>query len=214
MSEGHHIYVVDDDADLALSLSRLLQRNGHHAEAFSCSNLILSNYAPGTGTCILADIMMGPDDGFSLAARIRAIDASAAFVFMTAWPNTADAVDAIRRHGGFDYLEKPIDENRLLAAVEEALRWSTRKRSSLDRIRRFTRREREVFELLVQGLSNKAVAGRLQVSPKTVEDHRAAIMLKTAAESLAELIGIARGISGETALVQAGGGESSESASA
>ncbi|MDB5672000.1 MAG: two-component system response regulator [Alphaproteobacteria bacterium] len=192
MSERALVYVVDDDADLAATLSRLLQRNGHTSLPFSCPEIMLSSYEAGSGTCILADIMMGPANGFALAEKIRAIDASAAFVFMTAWPSTADAVDAIRRHGGLDYLEKPIDEQRLLAAVEEGLQWSARKKLSMDRVQRLTRREREVFDQLVQGLSNKAVAARLQVSPKTVEDHRAAIMLKTGAESLAELIGISR----------------------
>jgi two-component system CheB/CheR fusion protein len=196
MTDGCHVYVVDDDADLATTISRLLQRNGHQAMPFASPDLLLASYAPGSGTCIVADIMMGPENGFGLARRIRAIDKSAAFVFMTAWPSTSGAVDAIRQHGGFDYLEKPIDEARLLAAIGEALQWSARKRCSLERIRRFTRREREVFDLLVQGLSNKAVAACLNVSPKTVEDHRAAIMLKTEAESLAELIGIARGLSG------------------
>jgi two-component system response regulator FixJ len=194
MAEAPCIYVVDDDPDLAAAIGRLLERHGHQAIACEGPQSLLASFVAGCASCIVTDVMMVAEDGFSLACRVRRMDPAVAFVFTTASPTTADAVEAIRRHGGIDYLDKPIDEARLLAAVEEAMSWSARKRAALDRIHRFTRREREVFELLVLGLSNKAVAARLNLSPKTVEDHRAAVMHKTGAESLAELITIARAI--------------------
>ena len=112
---------------------------------------------------------------------------------MTAWPTTANAVDAVRRYGGLDYLEKPLDEERLLASIEEGVRWSMGQRQSAARIARLTRREREVLDLLAMGQSNKMVAASLGLSAKTIEDHRASIMSKTGASGLAQLIALVRG---------------------
>ena len=194
MLERGWVYVVDDDADLAGSLARLLQRRGFKAEPFSDPVGLLAGFEPATATCVLSDVMMGPQNGFALAEQVRGIDPAAAFIFMTAWPSSSDAVDAVRRHRGFDYLEKPIDEERLVAAVQEAILWSAARRAALERIRPLTRREREVFDLLAQGYSNKAVAAKLSVSPKTVEDHRAAIMSKTDADNIADLIALDRAL--------------------
>ena len=185
------VYVVDDDSDLGASLARLLRRSGYRAEPFVDPQQLLDVYAEAPADCILTDVMMGELDGFGFADRVRAIDAAAGIVFMTAWPTVSNAVDSIRRYGGVDYLEKPIDEARLLAAVAEATAWSRRRRSQLERTARLTPREREVFGLLVRGLSTKAIAAELQLSPKTVEDHRAQISAKTGTSGLAQLIELA-----------------------
>lgn len=186
------VYVIDDDRDLGGTLTRLLRRNGYRAEAFLDPSQLLAAYVE-PADCILTDVMMGALDGFGLAERLRAIDPAAGVIFMTAWPTTADAVDAIRRFGGFDYLDKPIDEDRLLAAIAEAAAWSRTRRAALARTATLSPREREVFALLTRGLSNKMVALELGLSPKTVEDHRAAVMAKTGAQGLAELIALAGG---------------------
>ncbi|MFV1920944.1 LuxR C-terminal-related transcriptional regulator, partial [Sphingomonas sp. MJ1 (PH-R8)] len=162
------------------------------ARAFDDPEMLLSTYAEAPAHCIVTDIMMGDIDGFSFADRIRAMDPAIAIVFMTAWPTTANAVDSVRRYGGLDYLEKPLDEARLLAAVAEGVTWSRQQRGIRARTEGLSRRERQVFDLLVQGHSNKAVAAILALSPKTVEDHRAAIVAKTGANGLAQLIALAQ----------------------
>ena len=134
--------------------------------------------------------MMGDMDGFAFAERLRVIDPAVALVFMTAWPTTADAVDAVRRYGGVDYLEKPVDLDRLIAAIQEGAAWSVARRRQLARTSRLSPREREVFQLLIKGLSNKAIAAELKLSPKTVEDHRAQISAKTETSGLAQLIAL------------------------
>lgn len=182
------IYVVDDDHDLACSLARMLIRTGYHAEPFVDPAQLLVAYDAAPAACVITDVMMGEMDGFAFAERLRVIDPATAFVFMTAWPTTTHAVDAIRRHGGVDYLEKPVDLERLLAAVGESVAWSTHRRSQLVRTARLSPREREVFRLLVKGLSNKAIAAELGLSPKTVEDHRAQIAAKTGTNGLAQLM--------------------------
>jgi FixJ family two-component response regulator len=140
---------------------------------------------------VVSDIQLGETDGFAFAEALRQREPHVALVFITAWPTTAHAVDAVRRHGGLDYLEKPIDEARLLAAVVEGLAWSARGRRSGEVLAPLTRREREVFNLLVGGHS-KEIAERLGISARTVEDHRAAIVAKTRTNGLAQLVALAR----------------------
>jgi FixJ family two-component response regulator len=190
------VYVVDDDHDLGASVARLLCRHGFAAEPFLDPAPLLAVYADVVPTCpahcIVTDVMMGDIDGFAFADRVRLIDPGVAIIFMTAWPTTANAVDSVRRYGGLDYLEKPIDEDRLVRAVTEGVSWSIRRRSALGRTARLTVRERQVFDLLVEGHPNKVVADRLGLSPKTVEDHRAAVLAKTGASGLAGLIALSR----------------------
>jgi len=187
------LYVVDDDHDLAGSLARMLIREGFSAEPFTDPAQLLASYDAAPAACVVTDVMMGDMDGFAFADRLRMIDPAAAIIFMTAWPTTANAVDSIRHYGGLDYLEKPLDQDRLLAAVREGVAWSTRRRAQLIRTARLTPREREVFALLVKGLSSKLIAAELGLSPKTVEDHRAQIAAKTDTSGLAQLIALAEG---------------------
>lgn len=187
------VAVLDDDADFAAAVARLLRRQGFEAGAFVTPDALLSAMADKAVGCVVSDIQMGETDGFTFAEALRRRDPCVALVFMTAWPTTAHAVDAVRRHGGLDYLEKPVDEARLIAAVREGLAWSARRRRVAAATASFTRREREVFDLLVQGHSNKEIAERLTISARTVEDHRAAIVTKTRANGLAQLVALSRG---------------------
>jgi two-component system CheB/CheR fusion protein len=184
------VYVVDDDGDLGNAVTRLLRRQGYVAEPFLDPAVLIETYSSEQAHCIITDVMMGDMDGFVFAENIRKMDPAAAIIFMTAWPTTANAVDAVRRYGGLDYLEKPLDEERLLASVKEGVRWSIRQREVAARTARLTRREREVLDLLVKGQSNKMIAASLGLSPKTIENHRASIMAKTGAGGLAQLIAL------------------------
>lgn len=193
MSEHDLVYVVDDDQDLAASVARLLRRHGFHAEPFNDPVALLDAYTAAPAACVLTDVMMDDLDGFEFAGKLRAIDPAAAILFMTAWPKTAHAVDSIRVHGGVDYLEKPIDEERLLSSVREGLAWSRRARALAGRTAMLTPREKEVLGLLVRGYSSKAIATELAISARTVDDHRAQISQKTGANSLAKLIALTEG---------------------
>nr|WP_257558507.1 response regulator [Sphingobium sp. CFD-2] len=192
MDETTKVYVVDDDRDLGASLARLLRRHGFDAEPFTDPGALLEIYANAPAHCVLTDMMMDDLDGFAFAEKVRELDPSVAIVFMTAWPTTANAVDSVRRYGGLDYLEKPLDQERLLVAIEEGACWSRERRQRRNRTASLTPREREVFDLLVQGQSNKMIAAALGLSSRTVEDHRASIMAKTEAQSLAQLITLSR----------------------
>ncbi|MBT0669199.1 response regulator [Novosphingobium profundi] len=193
-AEAHvPIAVLDDDADLAASVARMLARCGHRARAFTQPADLLAALEGADFECVVSDVQLGAMDGFALAEAVRGRDPDIALVFMTAWPTTSHAVDAVRRHGGVDYLEKPLDEERLVAAVGEGRAWAQRARQRGAALAMFTRREREVLDLLVLGHSNKEVAEILAISARTVEDHRAAIMGKSGARGLAQLVALARG---------------------
>ena len=182
------VYVIDDDADLAHSIGRLLERRGYRVEVFTGAEEILRARSEPQPACALVDVMLGDQDGFAVADLLRQKEPATAVVFMTAWPKTMSAVDAVRRHAGVDYLEKPIDEGRLFEALIEGLSKSAERLNASLLFRSLSSREREVLDLLVQGNSNKAVGVELQISVKTVENHRAAVMQKTGASCLADLI--------------------------
>lgn len=187
------VAVVDDDLDLGSSVARLLGRNEISAVSYSDPQALLNAADMIAFCCVVSDIQMGEIDGFQFAEALRSQAPSTSFVFMTAWPTTAHAVDAVRRFGGIDYLEKPIDELRLINAVREGLAWSLREQRISATKALFTRREREVFELLVRGHSNKEIADRLAISARTVEDHRSSIVTKTQANGLAQLMALNNG---------------------
>ena len=187
------IYVVDDDPDFGGSVARMLRRSGFAAEPFISPEQLLGAYADAPASCIVTDVMMGELDGFAFADCLRLIDPAVAIIFMTAWPTTANAVDSIRHFGGLDYLEKPIDDQRLLNAVHEGVGWNAKRRYQLAQTARLTPRERDVFALVVKGLSTKAIASELRLSPRTIDDHRTQISLKTGATNLAQLIALADG---------------------
>ncbi|WP_404478580.1 response regulator transcription factor [Novosphingobium sp. BL-52-GroH] len=193
MNPNAPVAVLDDDADLAATVARLLGRHGLAAHAFTAPQSLLDTLPAEPFGCVVSDIQMGEMDGFAFADALRAQDPAVALVFMTAWPTTAHAVDAVRRHGGLDYLEKPIDEQRLIAAVNEGLAWSGNQRRIAAVTAAFTRREREVFDLLVRGHSNKEIGQRLAISARTVEDHRAAIVAKSRTNGVAQLVALSRG---------------------
>jgi len=124
------VYVVDDDCDLGASLARLLRRSGYAAEPFLDPQRLLASYSDAPADCVVTDVMLGDFDGFILADKLRDIDAATSVIFMTAGRSVGAAVDSIRRHGGLDYVEKPIDEPRLLAAIDEGVAWSRRRRAA------------------------------------------------------------------------------------
>lgn len=184
------IYIVDDDRDLAASVARLLGRHGLHAEPFHDPAALLAAYPAAPAACVLTDVMMDDLDGFAFARHLRRIDPAVSIIFMTAWPSISHAVDSIRVHGGVDYLEKPVDEERLLTSVRQGLDWAQRSREFAARTATLTPREREVLALLARGYSSKAIASELHISARTVDDHRAQISTKTGANSLAKLIAL------------------------
>jgi two-component system response regulator FixJ len=154
----------------------------------------LSNYDPSHPGCLVLDVRMPGMSGLEMQHELNVRGATIPVIFITGHGDIPMAVEAMQ-HGAFDFLQKPFRDQELLDRVQRALTRDTEYRARLrqtDRIRErlssLSPREREVLDLVSQGKANKMVAGDLGVSQRTVEIHRAHVMQKMEAGSLAELV--------------------------
>jgi two-component system, LuxR family, response regulator FixJ len=187
------IHVVDDDAVVRESLRFLLEASGFAVQTHASAAALL-DAAAGLVGCVLTDVRMPAMDGLELQRQLNERGARLPVIIMTGQGDVPLAVRAMRA-GAVDFLEKPLDDNLLLEAIHRALHESRRLQeadaaaaAALGRLATLTPREREVLDLLVTGLSNKAVGNELGASPRTIEVHRARILEKLQARSLPELV--------------------------
>src|SRR5689334_17154208 len=198
------VFVVDDDADQRDSLCALLESAGVASEAHESARAFLGAYQPGRSGCLIADIRMPDMDGLELQEELNRRNAGLPVIVVTGHADVPLAVRAMKA-GAVDLIEKPYDDELLLASVKRALAKAHGAReqaaateSAKTRIASLSARERQVLELLVAGQPNKIIAFELDISPRTVEIHRAHVMEKMEAKSLSDLVraAIAAGISG------------------
>jgi two-component system response regulator FixJ len=198
------VFVVDDDADARDSLCALLESAGVASEAHESARAFLSAYEPGRPGCLIADIRMPDMDGLELQEELNRRSAGLPVIVVTGHADVPLAVRAMKA-GAVDLIEKPYDDELLLATVRRALVQAHGAReqhaaveAAKARIASLSVRERQVLELLVAGQPNKIIAFELDISPRTVEIHRAHVMEKMEARSLSDLVraAIAAGISG------------------
>jgi len=188
------IFIVDDDEDVRVSLQTLLKAEGYAAETFESAMAFLASDAPTRRGCLIADIRMPDMDGLALQEELVRRKAELPVIIVTGHGDVPLAVRAMKA-GAVDFLEKPYDEEvllasirRALAAAEEASERAASLHEAEARIASLTEREREVLDLLAAGKANKVIAYELDISPRTVEIHRARVMEKMRAKSLAELV--------------------------
>lgn len=188
------IFIVDDDAAVRDSLSLLLGLKGLNTRCFAAAEDFLAACQPDWHGCLLLDIRMAGMDGLELQQRLNARQITLPIIFITAHGDVAAARSALKA-GAADFLEKPLDDRMLTAAIADALERNTRQRDVAAevneiaaRMARLTARERDVMAKVADGLPNRGIALQLGISPRTVEVYKARMMEKMQVRSLSELI--------------------------
>lgn len=188
------VFVVDDDASVRKSLSRLFNASGYKVETFS-SAIDFLNFDRESNNfgCLVLDVQMEGLNGLELQQKLNESHSILPVVFLTGNGDIPMSVKAIK-NGAVDFLPKPVDTETLLGVVENAIANYQTNRSQQDELAEFlsrldslTERERQVMDLVVDGLLNKQVASRLKISEATVKVHRGRVMEKTGMNSIAEL---------------------------
>jgi FixJ family two-component response regulator len=188
------IFVVDDDASVRTSLVRLLTAAGYTVEAFASAREFLAAERPPGPGCLVLDVGMPGFSGLDLQRALASADHRLSIVFITGHGDIRMSVRAMK-DGAVDFLTKPFEERDLLDAIGRAvakdardLGVEARVSDMKARMKLLTPRETEVFALVVTGMLNKQIAGVLAIGEKTVKVHRARVMAKMRAGSVAELV--------------------------
>ena len=197
MAAAPMVFVVDDDPSVRKGLTRLVTSAGYQVEAFASARDFLARAPHGGPCCLLLDVRMPGLNGLDLQAALAAAGRRMSIIFCTAHADVPMTVKAMKE-GAVDLLTKPFDAEDLLDAVRRALAKDARDVDTgarlaeiQERVKTLTPRETEVFALVVTGALNKQIASDLGIGEKTVKVHRARVMEKMRAGSVAELVRLA-----------------------
>ena len=188
------VFLVDDDEAVRDSLGILMKSVALPSQAFASADEFLADFDPECPGCLVLDIRIPGMSGMELQQKLIDMRAILPIIFITGHGDIPMAVDAMQR-GAIDFIPKPFRDHELLDRISKALENDQKNRDTLlereevdKRIEELTPREKQVMELVVQGKANKVIAGDLDVSQRTVEIHRARVMEKMKARSLAQLV--------------------------
>jgi RNA polymerase sigma factor (sigma-70 family) len=191
------VFIVDDEPAITGALARLCRSAGLAAETFSSADEFLDRPPPFRPGCVVLDVQMPGLNGLELQDRLAEMEDSLPLVFISGQSDIPISVRAMKR-GAVDFLPKPVRDEELLEAVQQAIRQAEeaerqrREAESLrQRVASLTPREQEVFSLVASGLLNKQIGARLGTSEKTIKAHRGRVMQKLRAASVADLVRMA-----------------------
>lgn len=187
------VRVVDDDEELRESLVFLLHIEGWEAVGYGSAEQFLSDYMPSRCGCNVIDVRMPGMDGLELFERLNELQSEVPIIFLTAHGDIDMAVHVLR-HGAVNFLQKPIEPQKFVAAVAEAVEVDRKRRNQIPDVQeakqlmgKLTKREVQILRLLSRGLLNQEVASALGISQRTVEAHRASIYHKVGKKSIAQI---------------------------
>jgi two-component system response regulator FixJ len=193
----NHVHVIDDDDAMRDSLAFLLQSANVAVRTYESAATFLDKLAEISGGCVITDVRMPGMSGIELLKRLRELNVALPVIVITGHGDVPLAVEAMKT-GAADFIEKPFDDELLLASVRSALKNQAADqergaaRAAIDaRLALLSNREREVLQGLIAGQPNKIIAYELGISPRTVEIYRANVMTKMEAGSLSDLVRMA-----------------------
>ena len=188
------VYIVDDDDGMRRALTVLMTTVGYQPTAFSRPSEFLAKYDPNQASCLVLDVRMPEMSGLEVQQQLNRNGSMLPVILVTGHGDIPMAVQAMK-DGAFDFLQKPFRDQDLLDRINAALKQDAQNRESVDRLadlrqraESLTPREREVMGHVVDGKANKVVAIDLGLSERTVEIHRANVMEKMGARSVAHLV--------------------------
>ena len=188
------VYVVDDDDGMRRALDALLSTVGYKTAVFSRPSEFLANYTPAAPGCLVLDIRMPEMSGLEVQQQLNRKGSMLPVIFITGHGDVPMAVQAMKE-GAFEFIQKPFRDQDLLDRINHALKQDAENRSTVarradiqHRLESLTPRERQVMDFVVDGAANKVIAIDLALSERTVEIHRAKVMEKMGARSVAHLV--------------------------
>jgi two-component system, LuxR family, response regulator FixJ len=188
------VYVVDDDDGMRRALDTLLATVGYKTAVFSRPSEFLANFKADSPGCLVLDIRMPDMSGLELQQHLNRKGSMLPVIFITGHGDVPMAVQAMKE-GAFEFIQKPFRDQDLLDRINHALKQDAENRSTvsrraevLHRVETLTPRERQVMDMVVNGAANKVIAIDLNLSERTVEIHRAKVMEKMGARSVAHLV--------------------------
>ena len=191
------VFVVDDDAAVRQSFEWLVGSVGLKTETYASARAFLDGYDPARPGCLVLDVRMPGMSGLELQERLAAEGITLPVIVVSGYGDVPTAV-RVMKQGAVDFIEKPFSDqamlDRIQASIErdlQARKDAAERASARSNRDTLTRREAEVMDLVILGRSNKEIARDLTISPKTVEVHRANVMKKMHADSLADLVRLA-----------------------
>jgi FixJ family two-component response regulator len=189
------VFLVDDDASVRRALTRLIKSAGYNVRTFASAREFLdTKTASEEAGCLVLDVRMPGLTGLDLQRELQSMNRNLPIVFITGHGDIPMSVNAMKA-GAVDFLPKPVKDTVLLRAIEQAITRASRDRTAWheveevqQRVETLTSRERDVIPLVASGLPNKMIAFKLGIVEKTIKVHRARIMRKMQAQSLADLV--------------------------
>jgi FixJ family two-component response regulator len=196
-TNNHKIFIVDDDESVRRSFSLLLNAAGYAVESFAGSDEFMAQENFRGEGCVLVDIFLDGKSGLEMQDEIRNKFPNLPIIYITGFGNIPMSVQALKK-GAINFLQKPVDEQQLLNAVEEALNGSKlilAQNNASNRlqsiIQSLTAREYEIFQLVITGMLNKQIAAKFNIAEQTVKIHRGNITKKLGVKSVAEMVRMA-----------------------